>query len=157
MHLLHNFKKIVNQGKQFDAQLKIFAKQFELFVKKKIKVVVAPYENLHGRIDYLKHRVNNKLREMLLPELAIFETALERAGLMLQLLQSRKTLTFLALIEVESEEEEEVLYNITRKPVDLKGKGKRKKSESEENKRLEKKKKKNKERKELKEAMKKSK
>lgn len=37
---------MVKQGKRFNVQLKLFAKQFELFVKKKIKVVVTPYENL---------------------------------------------------------------------------------------------------------------
>lgn len=46
-----NFNKIVKQWKMFDAQLKLFTEQFELFVDKKIKETITPYENLHGCID----------------------------------------------------------------------------------------------------------
>lgn len=63
-------------------------------------------------------------------------------------------MTFSVPANVDSKEEEEVLYDITKKLVDPKGKGKIKISECEEINRIEKKRK-NKERRELKEARKK--
>lgn len=95
----------------------------------------------------MEHQVKQRLKEMFVPDLAIFEVEFERVRPDIMALQRLQTLTFLVPAEAESEEEEEeeVLYNITGKPVDLKDKGERKRSKGEDKNILVKKKKKERE------------
>lgn len=86
-----------------------------------------PYANLHGHINDMEHRVNERLREMIVPDLVRFKAVIERVRVDIIALQSQKILTFLILVDEDSEEEEEVLYDITGKLVNSKRKGKRKK------------------------------
>lgn len=146
-----NFKKLVKQGKKFEAQLRLFANQFKSAVDKKIKKAMAPFLTLHGRIDEMEHRVNERLKEMSVPDLASFDVALKKAKADITALQSHQ------LVILSEPTEEEPLFDITRKPVDKKDKGKRKRSDSDEQRRLEKRAKKQKDKKKMKKAWKKSK
>lgn len=71
-----NFKKIVKQGKRFEAKLRLFADKIKLIINKKVKVIVAPFLNLYGHIDKMEHRVNKRLKEILVPDFTVFEAAL---------------------------------------------------------------------------------
>lgn len=57
---MQNFRKMVKQRKRFKAQLKIFANQFESTVDKRIQASIEPFLTLHGCIDDIKHRVNER-------------------------------------------------------------------------------------------------
>ncbi|KAF3680330.1 hypothetical protein FXO38_02361 [Capsicum annuum] len=80
---------MVKQGKIFDAQLKMFAQQFDPFVDSKIKDVLEAYANIHGCIDDIEHQVNERLGEMIVPNLSRFEVVLGRARANITSLQSR--------------------------------------------------------------------
>lgn len=94
-----NFRKMVKQGKIFDAQLKMFAQQFDPFVDSKIKDVLEAYANIHGCIDDIEHQVNERLGEMIVPNLSRFEVVLGRARANITSLQSRQALTFLVPVD----------------------------------------------------------
>lgn len=76
----------------------------------------------------MEHRVNKRLSEMTVLDLAWFKVILEWEKEDIIALQLWQKFTFLVPTDVKSEEEEEVLYDITREPIDSKGKGKRKRS-----------------------------
>lgn len=89
-----NFKKLVTQGKEFEARLRFFADQLEPIVDKKIKAAIAPFLNLPERIDKMERRVNETLKEMSAPNLAAFEAAWEKARADITALQSRQMSIF---------------------------------------------------------------
>lgn len=121
-------------------------------MNKKIKEAIALLENLHGCIDEMDHWLNERLREMSIINLAVFEATLEKDRAKIIVLQSRKTLTFSIPVDEESDKEAEALFDINRNPVDHKDKWKIKRSGSDEKKRI-KKKEKYKKMNELKEAL----
>lgn len=79
----------------------------------------------------MEYRVNERLREIIIPDLAWFELILDRARDNITSLQICQTLTFLVSVNKDIEYKEETLFIITGKPMDPKGKSKRKKNKSE--------------------------
>lgn len=92
---------------------------------------MALYANLHGRIDEIERRVNERLKGMTMLDLSRFEAALDNVRDDNTTLKGSQTLTFSVPTDTDSKKEKEVLYDITGKPVDKKKKGKRIRSESE--------------------------
>lgn len=59
--------------------MKLFAQHFKPFIDRKIKDALAPYTTLHGYIDDMECQVNERLRAIIIPNLARFKAALEKA------------------------------------------------------------------------------
>lgn len=92
---------MVKKGKRFNAQLKLFAKHFKPFIDKKIKEAIEPYETIHGCIDDMKCRVNERLRKITSHNLARIKEELERSRANIMAMQSHQTLTFSVPDDVE--------------------------------------------------------
>lgn len=103
----------------------------------------------HGCIDKIEHRLNERLKETLVPNLEAFKAALEKTKDNIKAFQIHQ-LVILSELIVEKSEEEEPLFDITRKPVDKNEKEKRKISDRNEQTILEKRVKKKEERKKVK-------
>lgn len=132
-----NFKKVVKKGKRVEAQLILFINQFKSAVYKKIKIAIAPFFTLHGCTDEREHRVNERIKEILVTDLSIFKASLKKAKSNITTLRSHQ-LVILSQPVIEESKDEEPLYDITWKLMDKKDKERRKKSECNEQRRLEK-------------------
>lgn len=53
-----NFRRMENNSKWCEAQLKLFAKQFVAAVDKRVKATLEPYKTLLGQIDKLENCFN---------------------------------------------------------------------------------------------------
>lgn len=110
---------MVKQGKRFDAQLKLLTSQFESAVDKKIKAAIEPFQSLHGHIDELENHLNVRLREISVPDLAIFQSALVKAKADIVILQLYQIMISSDPV-TEEDEDEAPLIDITRKPINIK-------------------------------------
>lgn len=93
--------------------------QFESTVDKRIQEATAPFLTLHSRVDDMERRVNERLREMLVPDLAVFQATLEKVKADIRALQSQQ-IGMPSNPMAEESEEEASLIEITRKLVEKK-------------------------------------
>lgn len=62
---------------KFKRQLDTWAKKLKLFMDKIVTKVLKPYANLHAHMDDMDKRVNNRLGELSIPDLAKFTAKLK--------------------------------------------------------------------------------
>ncbi|MCE5166625.1 hypothetical protein HAX54_022810 [Datura stramonium] len=78
-----------------DKQLKLFVEQLGPFVDRAIKTALEPYKHLHAYMDDMEENVNDKLKDLTVPELERVAVELKKAqNDILKLQQKQQPLEF---------------------------------------------------------------
>lgn len=110
--MVHITSRITTRGNlgNFDRQFQYFALEMGDFVNNAIKAAVEPYSTLHGRIDAMEARVNDRLASMQMPDLARFVAELAKVRADTTELQQKLT-SFIPPSEIVETDEEEPLLS----------------------------------------------
>ncbi|MCE3051429.1 hypothetical protein HAX54_049815 [Datura stramonium] len=99
------FAQVVRKVDRQDKQLKLFAEQLGPFVNQAITTTLEPYKHLHVHMTDMEFRVNDRLKDLIVPELARVAIELKKAqNDILKLQQERQLLEFLIGKFEESED-----------------------------------------------------
>ncbi|MCD7451263.1 hypothetical protein HAX54_010478 [Datura stramonium] len=84
----------------------MFAEQLGLFVDRAITVALAPYKHLHAHMEDMEARVNDRLKDLTVPELVRFAVELKKAQNDILKLQQEWQPQEFSLVDFEESEDD---------------------------------------------------
>ncbi|MCD7465791.1 hypothetical protein HAX54_001949 [Datura stramonium] len=101
-----NFTRVVRKAYRQDKPLKLFVEQLGPFVDRAITTILEPYKHLHARMDDMEVRVNDKLKDVIVPELERAVAELKKAQNDFMKLQQEQQNPKFSLDEFEESEDD---------------------------------------------------